>query len=168
MGEARAHLLDAVRTYKDRGEDRLTELFAVVLTACPDLTSELFTLCELQPCDRYRVFTQEGRGDGRPDMMIDGFVGDAGVPVAHLWLEDKLDADWQHNQVARYEQAQQELPGRKAVLCVVRYAPPFGARYLRWQRVAELCDRLGHEWCQTTWREEALSGDAPARMSPLR
>lgn len=86
MGEARAHLLDAVRAYKDRGEDRLTELFAVVLTACPDLTSELFLLCELPRCDRYRVFTQEGRGDGRPDMLIDGFLDEDGVPVAHLWV----------------------------------------------------------------------------------
>ena len=90
------------------------------------------------------------------------------MPSAHLWIEAKLDAEWQPDQVKRYTEAQADLEGEdKAVLCLVRYAPPFQARYTRWMRVAELCDGHGRRWGGPTWRDDALDGDAPARVRML-
>jgi hypothetical protein len=167
MVESRAHLLDAAQTYEAGSENRLTEILAVVLGTATELTADLFALAGLDPCDRYLIRTQVTHGDGRPDLVVEG-LREGGVPSAHLWIEAKLDAEWQPDQVQRYTAAQADLEGEdKSVLCLVRYAPPFEARYVRWLRVAELCERHGRRWGGRNWRETALAGDAPARVRLL-
>jgi len=167
VAQSREHLLDAGYSHPAKPEDRLTELVACVLDICAPLASELFSAFGLTPCERYKVFTQEQvTNASRPDMRVEGLTAD-GAPRAQLWLEHKLDARWQPDQVKRYTAARAAAPGNGKVVCVVKTPPDFECEFVTWQRFAELCERAGRGWADTSWVERALEPDAPAQWRLL-
>ena len=172
MGKARGSLLDSALSFRTRPEDRLTEIVATVVAACPELAAALFELAGLKAGDRFDVQTQLITVDGRPDMAIDSRTGIH--YTGRLWCEHKLDARDQDRQLERYaESLARQLDIDSKLLYVVR-DPARTRRHgmwtaATWQQIGELADSVGRDHAPggRDWRAEAVKPGSPAKWRLL-
>lgn len=153
----------------DRREDRLTEVFAHVLEAVPQLAEWLIGRVECLPVPcrttHPQAFTQGAlAGSGRPDLRVD-YLDVAGNRKV-LISEHKITAELTGLQREGY-------PGwdRDALILIA----PDAARYrnarfntcLTWLDVAEQLVQLGEHGAGASWRDAAVEPLAPSWMRSL-
>lgn len=175
VGRARKELLDAALSYSNSRENRLTELFATVLDYHDGLARALFERADVELPDdelRFELFTQRAVAEGaRPDMVVLAFR--RSTLVAQLWCEHKVDGGaFRDLQLEDYRDAlaKERAPGRLVgIVADIESDKSEGDDWsmLSWQEVAELANRVGHEWDGANggrdWRSAALDSAAPAR-----
>src|SRR4051794_36585259 len=169
MPRSREALLHAMSPRK--AEDRLTEIFAVVLDACDELAKSLFAEVELPVGERFQVFTQVAvTKANKPDMLVHS-LDRGGTVVSRLWSEHKIDSGFGLLQRERYLESLRALPGDGELIFIVKDAPTAREsgewRGFTWQEIAELAEGVGLAWGGRDWRREALAPTAPAKWRLL-
>lgn len=173
MSRAREEFLAAALTYFDGSENRLTEIFATVLTVHEGFARALFRRADIDLPDdvRFEAFTQKAVAEGaRPDMVVRARQGSC--LIAQLWSEHKVaGGGFRDMQLDDYRDAlaKERCEGRLLGIVSEPRSGSEGAwRMLTWQEVAELANSVGAEWGATSgagrdWRRSALEPTAPAR-----
>jgi hypothetical protein len=155
--------------YRRRGEDRVTEVLATVLTQSPPLAGELAAHLGLDPPERCDVTTQIPIQGGIIDLQIQGYDADRRT-IWLLWSEHKVNAPFAPGQLARYAR---ELPSHaqgishQQVAITLndpttedkREASAHDVRLLRWQEVSALVDKAGQRLSGGNWRSRRCEGE---------
>ena len=179
MARPRQTLLHAVRRAKR--EHRLTDLLILALASHLGFANRLLDEAGLPKVADVEVTPEVYTRNGRPvDMEVLGYDAD-GVPVARLWSEHKVGAEWQPDQLPDYATDLPELPARRQLITIVddlsevppdplcpdnpRWAP------FNWRQVAVMAweagrDAAGHA-DKPIWQEASLRPDAPASQRIL-
>lgn len=152
-------------------EDRLTEMMATALVAHRGLAAKLYEHAYQAAAPdtlAAEASTQHQAGrDARVDLVVD-FITDAGQRT--LWLENKIWAVFQHQQLERYADAAGD---RIDVACLLpsgrEREVPAGTRTLTWHDVAEWVDTCGREHAPdaTDWRVNAFTPGTPVEVAVL-
>lgn len=176
----RLTLLDAADSYSwaREPENRLTEIFAVVLRASPELVAWLArrafptaTEATAQAWTRggYDVDTQHVLPTReRPDLII-RFDGPE-APPGRVVCENKIGADWTAAQRAGYEGL---APQDEVLLISPAEVPRYATRFasVSWDQIARAIFEIGRDWAHTNgstdWRADALRPDAPSQFRLL-
>ena len=182
-------LVDAALSYLPNGEDRLTELLAVALHAHPPFLSAFAERIGLPAAENYSLVTQHWADtETRVDMRIEAHTGPATLGVAYV--ENKLEGYWFSATQVRREKSclQREYARARRFVCIVpaadlqrltsgvdqdavATAEDFDEAFT-WVDVADLASSSGAAapapWGGATWRESALTPDAPAAQRVLR
>lgn len=167
-------VLAALRT--EGPENRLTELFAVVLAEHERFARGIFEQADLPlPHDELQLEarTQIAVRLGIVDLEA---LAWSGTGTSRLWCEDKRDADFQHEQLERYRESMPAGSGR--LVAVVRdrnkveareYCARVGAKLLTWEGVATIADQAGRGSTHSRgrWRREARRPYAPSQQRVL-
>jgi hypothetical protein len=163
-------MLDALLKFGERSrEDRLTELFAMVLGAHAGVARRLFEragINDLPDDARFETATQRQVAPGcRPDMFVSAMAG--AHLRAQLWSEHKTGASFSDRQREKYLEVLRTKPFEGALLSIVadRDYEPEAREWvsLTWQDIGELANKEGLAWSGRGWREAALAPQAPAR-----
>lgn len=182
MPASRREVLDAVLSNEKSPENRLTELFATILSTHRGYARRLFDRVGIRLPEenvRFEVFTQRLVAPGcRPDMVVSAYVGNE--IRGQLWSEHKTASDFRDLQLEDYLGALNELRARERVrqsdsfqaslISIVNNPSEEESEHwvaLTWQDVAELANQGGFAWEGKRWREAAREPDAPAQQRLL-
>jgi hypothetical protein len=153
------------------GEDRLTEILAVVLSDFEPAALEFLGRAGLE-ASKVEVSTQVRTGRGkRVDLQILG-LGPDGLPCARLWSEHKTEAVYMDDQLEGYARDLEDLGGARRLITIAeRGTPPrIDSRWLwfTWDQVAGWLERLGREHTSDRhWRRSARAAGAEAAIRML-
>lgn len=182
MPASRREVLDAVSSNEKSPENRLTELFATILSTHRGFARRLFDRVGIRLPEesvRFEVFTQRLVAPGcRPDMVVSAYVGNEFR--GQLWSEHKTASGFREFQLEDYLGALNELragerarqPGsfQASLVSIVAHPTEEESEHwiaLTWQDVADLANEGGHAWEGKRWREAAREPDAPAQQRLL-
>lgn len=161
-------LLRAVRTAIR--EDRLTELFAVVLDGHPAVARRILERAELPSEGAVEVSTQvRTRRGKRVDLQLVALDADQHV-VGRLWSEHKTGSGYGPEQLPNYAAELAEFPGKTQLITIVDQlveADDPRWKRLTWQEVATMMTEVGCAEDGPEWRQRAISGDTLARQRLL-
>jgi len=171
MPRAARLLIDALERYPpSRPEDRLTEVFAALLAAVPDLahrfTAKAFIAATGEQIDArdIHVLTQQPLSrQARPDMTIS--LTDQYNERRRLVCEHKISAAPTPAQLKEYVDRRPD--DELIIIAPAAYDEFAGLPALTWQEVAMLVDRVGRDSGGRYWRERALAADACASQRLL-
>lgn len=162
-------LLRAARTHKR--EDRLTELFAVVLSGHRAFAHRLLETSGLPPRGDVEVATQVRTGRGKfVDLEVVSLDLD-GTVLGRLWSEHKTGSAYGKDQLLGYAEDLEHIGGRRQLITIVdrldEAAP--SPRWMRftWRQIAVLAWEAGREAGGPLWRDAALSPDGAAQQRLL-
>ncbi len=184
-------LLEAAYSYRDNGEDRLTELFAAALNSHPGFCHELHEKLKLPHGERHLIETQHRVSpECRLDMRIEARSVD-GATTSVVYSEHKIDGYWfSDGQVARERTGLEvESAAEKRFICVISAnelatlqaagpSAPAGTatamdfdESLTWSDIASLARQAGRAWPDPWggpgWADRALEPSAPAAQRVL-
>ena len=165
MPRARPELLAAARSYERSGENRLTELFATVLSSHAGLAAALLSDVGLTAGERFDVRTQERVGEGCiPDLVVRSLAANGSL-VAELWSEHKTVSGFRPGQCEDYVRllGERGVAGRLLTITRDHASPTTEWEQRTWQEIGELADGVGRAWGGARWRQEAAGPQAPAR-----
>jgi hypothetical protein len=175
-------LLGAYRRYSG-GENRLTELFAVALESylpfARAVVADAFHEDDTESLgidtDRIEQVVVRGQvpADGRlVDMEIRALDAD-GSTVAVIWFENKIDAEYQRNQLGDYHrclEVRYSVPRR--LVTIVKHAShalpearEFDVPVFTWAQIGAIADRAVRDATgEEKWRASALEPTAEAQL----
>jgi hypothetical protein len=162
-------LIRAART--EIREDRLTELFAIVLDAHPVVARQILERAELPSEGAVEVSTQVRTHRGkRVDLQLVALDADQHV-VGRLWSEHKTGSGYGPEQLPNYAAELAEFPGDTKLITIVDRLDQVEAdarwERLTWQWVANMMTEVGYTEDGREWRQRASKGGAPARQRLL-
>jgi hypothetical protein len=153
------------------GEDRLTEILAVVLSNFEPAAIELLRHAGLD-ATKVEVSTQVRTDRGkRVDLQIVGLDSD-GRLCARLWSEHKTQSEYMEDQLEGYSRDLNALGGAQRLITIAerRTPPRINPSWLwfTWDEVAGWFERLGREHTgDRRWRLGARVPDAEAAIRML-
>lgn len=168
MGRAATSLLLAAERTSSPNEDRLTEVFATVVAANPELAEWLAKRAGTPPPATYEsveVDTQvwTGRGADHVDMQVQFWA--AGRVALRVWSEHKTVTPFERTQATRYADAAERGPKTGLLgITAPRGAGPDDPRWERedWQAVLDAAVGKLREKHGRAWRSAGAARDAPA------
>jgi DNA-binding protein len=161
-------LLHAARTKK--GEDRLTEVLAVVLAGHEGLAHRLLKAAGLPFSGAVEVSTQVRTERGKyVDLQLVALDGKDRAVLSRLWSEHKTGSDYSPDQLEGYAADLQAMhQGPRRLITVVNHSSDatVDPRWdvFTWDQVALLAEEQGRADEGTRWRDAATAGAAPARL----
>lgn len=178
MARAPQSLFEAVRRVK--GEDRLTDLLALVLETHLGFANKLLHAAGLPPAEEIQAVPQMPTASGRC-VDLEVLARSRGSVVARLWSENKVGARYQREQLPDYARDLAAFPKPHQLITVVDkpsevpvdelYPAVPRWRGFTWRDIAlmawEAGDEVSPDEERLPWDEVALRPESPARQRLL-